>query len=81
VLGLDLDRAAPSAALPAGAATLLREREEARAAKDFARSDLLRHQLGDLGVAVIDTADGQRWRVEKGGMRGRALPPGPPRGN
>jgi cysteinyl-tRNA synthetase len=66
VLGLDLDRQTPSAALPAGAAELLGEREMARAAKDFARSDQLRHQLAELGVAVVDTADGQRWRLSQG---------------
>src|SRR6202521_962773 len=61
VLGLDLQPAA-AAQLPEGAAELLAEREEARAAKDFARSDLLRKQLAALGVTVIDTAAGQRTR-------------------
>ena len=65
VLGLDLDRA-PSVALPAGASDLLEERQKARAAKDFARSDELRQALALIGVAVTDTADGQRWSVTKG---------------
>lgn len=65
VLGLDLDRSAPLAALPPGAAELLQAREKARAAKDFERSDHLRAELAVLGVAVTDTADGQRWTVTK----------------
>ncbi|HEV2139767.1 MAG TPA: cysteine--tRNA ligase [Candidatus Dormibacteraeota bacterium] len=54
VLGLDLKRSAPERALPAGAAELLAEREKARAAKDFARSDQLREQLREMGVSVAD---------------------------
>jgi cysteinyl-tRNA synthetase len=54
VLGLDLDRTVVDRPLPAGAAELLAEREKARAAKDFARSDQLREQLRALGVAVSD---------------------------
>jgi cysteinyl-tRNA synthetase len=60
VLGLDLDRAVARQTLPDGAAELLASREEARAAKDFARSDELRIELARLGVTVIDTAAGQR---------------------
>jgi len=63
VLGLDLDRSAERVALPPGAAELLQAREKARAAKDFARSDQLRTELAAIGVAVTDTADGQRWSV------------------
>jgi cysteinyl-tRNA synthetase len=62
VLGLDLDREPPAGSLPEGAAALLEERAKARAAKDFATSDLLRGELAALGVTVIDTADGQKWR-------------------
>ena len=58
VLGLDLGRAAPD--LPAGAGELLEARERARAAKDFTLSDQLRDQLAGLGVAVIDTPEGQK---------------------
>jgi cysteinyl-tRNA synthetase len=66
VLGLDLDRATPSHALPAGAAALLLAREKARAAKDFVESDRLRQELAAMGVAVTDTAEGQRWKVLPG---------------
>ena len=63
VLGLDLDRATPSQALPDGAAALLEAREQARLAKDFAESDRLRGELAIMGVAVTDTSQGQRWKV------------------
>ncbi|HYL08994.1 MAG TPA: cysteine--tRNA ligase [Candidatus Udaeobacter sp.] len=62
VLGLDLDRGTATAALPAGAAGLLAQREKARAAKDFQRSDELRVELAALGVTVVDTPEGQRVR-------------------
>lgn len=39
---------------------LLRERESARAHRDFARSDVLRDELGARGVDVKDTPAGQR---------------------
>src|SRR5207248_10171585 len=60
VLGLDLARPGPEAALPDGAAELLVARERARAGKDFRRSDQLRDELAALGVDVIDTPAGQR---------------------
>ena len=52
-LGLDLDRTAERA-LPEGAKELIAEREEARAARDFARADQLRERLRALGVSVAD---------------------------
>jgi cysteinyl-tRNA synthetase len=63
VLGLDLDRIAPDIELPAAAGAVLAAREKARAAKDFQTSDRLREELADMGVAVTDTAEGQRWKV------------------
>ena len=65
VLGLDLGRITPSAAVPDGASSLLQAREKARAAKDFASSDHLRDELAAMGVAVIDTPEGQRWTVKR----------------
>jgi cysteinyl-tRNA synthetase len=70
VLGLDLARAAPAAALPEGAAALLTAREKARASKDFAASDRLRNELAMVGVAVTDTPEGQRWKVSNQNPRG-----------
>jgi cysteinyl-tRNA synthetase len=52
-----------TADLPAGAEALLEARLAARAAHDWAASDRLRDELADLGVAVEDTRDGQRWRL------------------
>jgi cysteinyl-tRNA synthetase len=40
------------------AAELMQEREEARAAKDFARADELRDQLAEMGWTVRDSAEG-----------------------
>ena len=65
VLGLDLgkQRASAEPELPEGAAALLREREAARKAKDFARSDALRAELRDSwGILVEDSPRGQSWR-------------------
>ena len=42
---------------------LLRERQEARAAKDFARSDAARDELAALGVEVRDTPEGPVWDI------------------
>jgi cysteinyl-tRNA synthetase len=41
---------------------LLQERVEARAAKNFARSDELRTYLTARGVDVLDTKAGSSWR-------------------
>jgi cysteinyl-tRNA synthetase len=64
VLGLDLHRAweAPSSGaaaldVPADVATLLADRDEARAARDFARADDLRRELANLGWDVVDAPD------------------------
>lgn len=67
----DLDRVLAVAeedalTLPDGAEALLADRVAARAARDWARSDLLRGELAALGVAVEDTKDGQRWRLTRG---------------
>jgi cysteinyl-tRNA synthetase len=52
----------PSEALPDDLAALLEARAQARADREWARSDALRAQLADAGVLVDDTPDGQRWR-------------------
>ena len=43
---------------------LMLARQEARASKDFARSDSLRQEITDLGVSVRDTPEGQVWDLE-----------------
>jgi cysteinyl-tRNA synthetase len=44
---------------------LLEERRTARAARDFARADAIRHELGAMGVVIEDSAQGTRWSVVK----------------
>ncbi|MDR3319488.1 MAG: cysteine--tRNA ligase [Desulfovibrio sp.] len=45
-------------------ADLLGQREEARAGKNFVKSDELRNKLAELGVTVRDTREGQVWDME-----------------
>ena len=61
-LGLDL-AAQVGQRLPAGAGELIAEREQARAARDFAAADRLRDRLATLGVEVTDTRAGPSWRL------------------
>jgi cysteinyl-tRNA synthetase len=41
---------------------LVDERNAAKKARDFARSDAIRKQLSDAGIVVEDTKDGSRWK-------------------
>jgi cysteinyl-tRNA synthetase len=63
IFALDLDRAVEAATLSHVQEALLLERAEARAAKDFAKSDLLRDQLRTLGIEVKDSASGQSYEI------------------
>ncbi|MDP2013163.1 MAG: cysteine--tRNA ligase [Actinomycetota bacterium] len=45
-------------------AALLKQRQEARARKDFAAADAIRDGLDSLGVHIEDTAQGARWSLE-----------------
>ncbi len=63
VLGiLDLVKRERSAPLAEDDERLLGERQAARDARDFATSDRLRDELASRGIAVEDTAQGQRWK-------------------
>jgi cysteinyl-tRNA synthetase len=68
VLGLDLHRVWEDAgtgrdeAVPAGVATLLAQRDAARAAQDYAQADALRDEIGALGWDVIDAPAGSTMR-------------------
>ena len=42
--------------------SLIDERQAARKAKNFARSDELRNQLTELGIMLEDTKEGVRWK-------------------
>jgi cysteinyl-tRNA synthetase len=44
--------------------TLLEQREQARAARDFATADAIRDQLRAGGIDVEDTPSGPRWTLE-----------------
>ena len=65
-LGLDLawteDASASRVAvdIPADAATILAARDEARAARDYARADALRDELAGIGWDVVDGPAGSR---------------------
>ena len=74
VLGLDLDRATAGTAAKAGDGdldeherALLAARDEARAARDWARADALRDELAAAGIEVADGAGGSTWRRSGGG--------------
>ena len=41
---------------------LLGEREQARRARNFARSDSIRNELAALGILIEDSKDGARWK-------------------
>lgn len=70
VLGLDdagshesRDSSAEHAALDQLIQAQLAERAQARAAKDWARSDAIRDALASAGITVADSADGARWTL------------------
>jgi cysteinyl-tRNA synthetase len=63
VLGLDLERAAAEGSdLPSEVQALARDRDEARAARDFDRSDAIRARLVEMGYEVMDSPEGTRVR-------------------
>jgi cysteinyl-tRNA synthetase len=63
VLGLDLERLAREAWEPTPEMlTLIRRRDEARAAREFTEADRIRDDLTAMGLEVMDTPDGTRVR-------------------
>ncbi len=63
VLGLDLERVAREGFEPTDEVReLVRERDAARAAKDYAKSDEIRERLQAMGLEVMDTSDGTKVR-------------------
>jgi cysteinyl-tRNA synthetase len=66
VLGLDFDRLAREQWTPSQEVLdLLRQRDEARKAKDFAASDRIRDQLTAMGLEVMDTPEGMKVRPKR----------------
>ncbi len=63
VLGLDLEREARQGyKISEVVRDLVRERDDARRARDFGRSDALRDELAGMGLEVMDTPEGTRVR-------------------
>lgn len=60
VLGLKLNEQSAAVEVPAEVQTLLDERQAARDAKDFGKSDELRDKIAKLGFEVKDTSEGQQ---------------------
>lgn len=60
-LGLDITVQAVKKELPPDLASLLEERNNARADKDWSRSDQLRDELAEHGVILKDTKEGTVW--------------------
>lgn len=44
-------------------ALVLKQRQDARARKDFATADTIRDTMADLGITIEDGPDGSRWTV------------------
>lgn len=72
VFGLELRTSAAAAAearavriqeLPDELMDMIKEREQARAARDFARADRLRDELREAGVVVEDSPEGTTWKL------------------
>jgi cysteinyl-tRNA synthetase len=62
VLGLRLQEKQGSSDAEAEVNALIAERTEARAQKNWARSDEIRDQLKEMGVTIEDSKDGTTWR-------------------
>jgi cysteinyl-tRNA synthetase len=63
VLGFDLERSAREGfTIPPEVESLVEERDQARAGRDFARSDGIRKQLVGMGYEVMDTPTGTKVR-------------------
>ncbi|HSG45117.1 MAG TPA: cysteine--tRNA ligase [Anaerolineales bacterium] len=62
VLGLRLQEKQGSSEQDAQVEALIAERTEARAQKNWARSDEIRDQLKEMGVTIEDSKDGTTWR-------------------
>jgi cysteinyl-tRNA synthetase len=63
VLGLGLRESAERAtSVDADVESLIKQREDARAAKDWATADRIRKELSDKGIVLEDTPSGTLWR-------------------
>ncbi|MCF7948261.1 MAG: cysteine--tRNA ligase, partial [Spirochaetia bacterium] len=62
VLGLQLASVEAESSIDDETHKLIKEREDARAAKDFARADQIRDQLLERGIELKDTPKGTVWK-------------------
>ena len=60
VLGLDPLAEKENSDIPETVMQLVADRNEAKAARDFARADVLRDQIQQMGYAVADTPQGPK---------------------
>ena len=71
VLGIDpldpqwrsMDASAEASALDALVQTMIAQRADARAAKDWAAADRIRDAIAAAGIALEDSADGTHWSI------------------
>jgi cysteinyl-tRNA synthetase len=61
ILGFDLS-SVEEEAIDSKVQALILERDNARAAKDYALSDSIRDQLLDMGIILEDSPDGTKWK-------------------
>ncbi len=62
ILGLKTERKAE--VLDQEIEEMIRQRQEARKAKDFARADAIRNELLEKGIILEDTREGAKWKSE-----------------
>ncbi len=62
VLGLKLEDVKEEQSIDGDTEKLIKEREEARAQKDFARADQIRDELLEKGIELKDTPKGTVWK-------------------
>lgn len=66
VTALDLFKTGDAGELAPDLAALIKEREAARKAKDWKKSDELRKALSDKGVLIEDAPGGTKWKMARG---------------
>lgn len=60
ILGLILEK--KEEILDADIEKLIEERQAARKARDFAKADAIRNQLQEMGIVLLDTREGVKWK-------------------
>jgi cysteinyl-tRNA synthetase len=60
ILGMKFER--KEEVLDSQIEALIAERQAARKAKNFARADEIRDQLAGMGITLLDTREGVKWK-------------------